>query len=84
MPTATLAPDGRYDLSEPIVPYTDDMTFARIAIYARSEPELRGTWALGVGQNGLEHPAPLLQTPLVLTPALALSVLGYTLTEAAG
>lgn len=77
--TVTLAQDGLYDLSEPILPFLDRLSFSRLSVRVHSSDEYRGTWVMGVGEDGLDHPAPLLQTPLVLEPDAAVAALGYTL-----
>jgi hypothetical protein len=73
--TATLVQDGLYDLSEPLEPFADGMSFSRLAYHASSGR----MWLLGVGADGQEHPVPLVPNEPVLTPAVALAALGYTL-----
>ncbi|GLI23501.1 hypothetical protein GGQ86_002961 [Xanthobacter flavus] len=73
--TATLAQDGYYDLSEPILPFSDGLSFMRLAYHASSGR----MWLLGVGSDGQEHAAPLLPNEPVLSPAAALVALGYEL-----
>lgn len=82
---ATLSPDGLYALSEALSPYTDGLCFSRVAVQVRSEADNRGTWVMGVSAEATEdfsvqlHPAPLLQTPLVMEPGAVLAAIGYAL-----
>ena len=73
--TATLAQDGLYDLSEPLMPFADGLSFSRLA--AHTLPD--GTLVVGIGSDGQEHPVPLVPKEQAPTPAAALAVLGYTL-----
>ena len=73
--TATLAQDGLYDLSEPLEPFTDGLSFSRLAYHASNDK----MWVLGVGSDGQEHSVPLLPNEPQIAPAAALSALGYTL-----
>ena len=74
--TATLGQDGRYNLTPPIKPVDDALTFASVALIA--VPAI-GTYVLGIGADGGEHPAPLHRAAEVMAPRDALAALGYTL-----
>lgn len=79
MNTATDVGGGFYDISPPIQPYKDGMTFSRLFIVIRDDEEAKGTWVSPVGADGEVHPKPLLESPTVLSPAAALAPFGYTL-----
>ena len=73
--TATLTADGCYDLSVPIKPFEDDMTFPRLRLIEHPDR----TIVLALDWSGQDHPVPLHQSAGPVDAATALAAIGYTL-----
>lgn len=82
MKTATSIGEDRYELSEPIHPNGNAMSYPRVLVVVKDEDAEKSTGVYGLYPEAGDwsvHPTPILSIALKVSPATALTALGYAL-----